>query len=150
MGAQGPAGPTGATGVVSTVTINGAVVTGTITTSNTTAYQFVGPTASITTTSSAQKITGSGSATIATDTGVAAIVWYGLCYRPAGNTTLTNFVGASYLITEVDATRSPKTVSASVTGLAAGTYDVGVCIMNRSAVAINDTDYVNGWFILTN
>jgi hypothetical protein len=77
-------------------------------------------------------------------------VWYGLCYRPTGNTTITNFVGASYIITEVDTTRNPRTVSASTTGLAAGSYDVGVCIRNNSTAVIDDNDFVNGWFILTN
>jgi Collagen triple helix repeat (20 copies) len=152
QGAQGPqglVGPTGASGVIATANITGSIAAA-ITSNNLTAYQFIGPTASITTTSTAQKITGSGSATIATTTGLATGVWYGLCYRPAGGSTITNFVGASYLITEVDTTRSPRTVSATVTGLAAGTYNVGMCIQNTSTVAIDDVDYVNGWLILTN
>jgi hypothetical protein len=130
--------------------INGTIPFGSITTSNAAGFQFMGPTATVTTSSNSQKITGSGSAAIATSTGVATGVLTGLCYRVTGGSTISNFANASYEIVEVGTTRTPVAVSASVTNLAPGTYDVGMCIRNTSAVVIDDNDYINGWFIVTN
>jgi len=116
---------------------------------NSSVYLFVGPTASVAV-GAGQRLLGSASAALATASGV-AIADVGLCYRPSNTNTLTNFTpGLDYMTVEIDTTSFPLSVSASVGGLTAGTYTVGLCIRNSGAVALADNDAVSGWVIVTN
>lgn len=114
---------------------------------NTNAYVFVGPTATVTTTLAYGKVFGAASAVIALSAGGPVQVRVGLCHQ-IGSGTITNFVGSDY--TEMQLTTVQNTVSASAyTQLAPGTYNVGFCVYNGSASAINNNDFVNGWIMLS-
>ncbi len=145
-GAQGPAGATGAQGITSISNINGYL--GGPITGSALAYVFAGPTQSVTITAG-QKICGCASAPLSTTSGTATGVRVGLGYQQ-GAGVITNFVGGAYSIVEIGTERNPVPVSACITGLAAGTYTVGFVIQNGSVVPIDDNDYINGWFMVTN
>jgi hypothetical protein len=146
-GATGATGPAGTSGVYAVGEFRG-LVSSTIA-ANSSAYVFVGPTASVAV-GSGQRLLGSASAAVGTLSGVATLD-AGLCYRPTNSNTLTNFAaGIDFMTVEVDTTSFPLSVSASVGGLTAGTYTVGLCIRNSGAVALGDNDVVNGWVIVTN
>ncbi len=147
VGATGPAGPTGPQGVVTVVGINGFATAGPF--SSTTGYVFVGPTAIITVTSTTQKIVASIEAPLATTSGTAS-VYYGVCYRLGTTGTVTNFVAGNFSIIMIDLMRHPHSATATVTGLAPGTYYIGAGINNSSTTAITNNDYVNGWAMLVN
>ncbi len=151
-GPQGPAGndgaigPAGPQGITSIANINGYL--GTPIAANATAYVFAGPTQSVTITTG-QKICGCASAPLSTTAGIAMGVRTGLGYQQ-GTGSVTNFVGGAYSIIEIGTERKPIAASACISGLAAGTYTVGFVIQNSSTVVIDDNDYVNGWFMVTN
>jgi hypothetical protein len=142
-GAQGPAGPQGPSGVVVTGAFNGSI--GSI--AATTAWTMVGPTATVTTTSS-QRLLGAASAPLGMTTTTPAGFDYGLCYRPSGGGTATNFAGSSYSTGEATSNRTPFAATASIVP-GAGTWSVGFCVRNNT-VTLDDNDWVNGWVIVTN
>ena len=147
-GDTGPTGPTGVgvqgpSGVVATATFNGALPGSIASNAN---WQFVGPTAGVTITSS-QRLTGAASAVLAVSSGTAQID-AGLCYQ-LGTGPLANFAGTgTYLTLTVTTTEFPVAAAASVVPGVAGTYQVGYCI--RNSTTINSNDYVNGWVQVTN
>ncbi|MFO0589015.1 MAG: hypothetical protein U0441_15805 [Polyangiaceae bacterium] len=153
-GATGPAGATGATGpagspgVVATGTFNGYATAGPFTSTGG-LYVFVGPQATVTITAG-QKLTAAAEAPLALASAGSYTIQTGICYQ-LGAGTITNFVGGAYSIVGIDQTRTPQAASASISGLAAGTYKVGFCLLNSNATpAISNNDYVNGWVIVTN
>jgi|GEM_PF-3872082 len=74
-----------------------------------------------------------------------------MCYR-LGAGTITNFVGGGYMVVPLSTERRIYTASATVTGLAPGTYTIGMGIMSDSAasVTVNNNDFVNGFVMLVN
>ncbi len=109
-------------------------------------YEFFGPTV-VVTVASGQTLFGAAEAPLATDAGVAT-ARAGLCYQ-LGSGTIANFAGFNYSVVEVDTTRTPIAAAAAITTLN-GTYNVGFCVQNQTATAINDNDYVSGWVMLVN
>ncbi len=112
-----------------------------------TAYAFVGPTATIVITSSGDIVVGSAQAPLAA-TALITNVQYGLGYQLQPSGTILNMVGGAYSIINIGTERSTKAAAASITGLAPGTYKFGVVINNTTTTAINNNDYVNGYFML--
>lgn len=108
-------------------------------------YVFVGPTTTITVTSTGDIIMGTAEAPLATSAGVVG-VQFGLGYQLNGTGAITNFVGGNYSFIQIGTERSTRTACASITGLAPGNYTVGVIISNTTTTAINNNDYVNGYF----
>ena len=152
-GATGPAGPqgaTGPTGIINVFSFNGYVGTGPFSSMGST-YNFVGPTATITITSSSQKVYGSACVPIATAAGSAPIlIQFGLGYQPIAGGTILNFVGGNYAVVELTPTRTSQTAVGYISGLVPGTYKVGVVLANNTSTAISNNDYVNGWVMVTN
>ena len=112
--------------------------------SGSTAYVFAGPTTTVTITSTTQRIVASASANLGMTTG-STTADIGICYQ-LGAGTITNFAGINYITVALNSTTT-GTVSAdgSITGLAPGTYTIGLGVRNSGAGAINSNDYVNGW-----
>ena len=152
IGATGPQGNTGATGPSGTVTIvsfNGGVGAGPF--NNMTAYNFVGPTATITITSTTQKVYGTAVAPIALAAGLPVTdVRLGLGYKLGAAGAVTNFAGVAYAIVQLSTLRSGQPVAGYVTGLTPGTYTVGIVILNSTANAVSNNDFVNGWVTVAN
>ncbi|MBK7683808.1 MAG: hypothetical protein IPJ26_15665 [Bacteroidetes bacterium] len=73
----------------------------------------------------------------------------GICYK-LGAGAVTNFVGGGYTFVEVNSVRHSFSAAASVTGLAPGTYQVGVGVSNGSTVILDKNDFVNGYVMLVN
>lgn len=150
-GATGPAGavgPTGPTGIVATGSFGGGI--GNIA-ANATAYVFIGATVNVTTTGN-QRLTGAGVAALGTTSATAASFMYGLCYRAAGTANApTNFVGGLYTIGNMTSTAGRTGWGAAGSLIpGAGTWQVGYCVNNYGAVAVNNNDFSNGWVQVTN
>ena len=150
LGTTGPAGATGPQGVVKVGSFGGIVNN----TSASTAFSFVGPTTSVTITSSTQKLVASAAAPLGLSAGGPSNVTMDMCYQPAAGGPLTNFVGFNYSVCRVTTTRTLYTVSSTVTGLRPGTYNVGFGVSTGSSslvtVTLDNNDYMNGWVMLVN
>jgi hypothetical protein len=148
-GPQGPAGPQGPSGVVTTVTLAGAAgpiaafVTG---------WTFVGPIAAVTV-ADGQRLTGSAAAALGANPVNGTIPFdISICrqLQPAG--TIAPFFQSDFITAAIvtPLERSTFAVSATLAGLAAGTYNVGYCVRNPLSQPINSNDWVNGWVMVTN
>lgn len=114
-----------------------------------TTYAFAGPTATVTITSSSQKITAVASNSMSLQTAGSQGANIGMCYKLGATGVITNFVGSNYTYHNITNARLPYTASATITGLAPGTYTIGLGILNGGALPITG-DYVNGWVMVTN
>jgi hypothetical protein len=74
----------------------------------------------------------------------------GLCYKLSSAANPSNFSGGSYVTSTVDEFYRSLAANGSISGLAAGDYTAGACIRNSSSVAINRSDWVNGWVMVHN
>lgn len=147
QGPPGPEGPQGPQGVVSVTGFAGLVnsIVG-----NNPQYVFAGPTATITITSSSQKVTVVANAPLALQAGSPPQnVQAGACYQPQGG-TVANFVGGNFSVVTLSTTKTMVGVSATMTGFPPGTYTVGMGILNPGTFPANNNDYVNGWVMLSN
>ncbi|MDI1482518.1 collagen-like protein [Polyangium sp. y55x31] len=144
-GATGPKGATGATGVVSITSLDasGMTVNG-----SSLAFAWAATPVSVTV-AAGQRITGSAVAILGTSSGSATSVGFGLCYQ-SGAGPLVTFYPASYTSAASISARAPYAAAGTVSGLAAGTYNVGFCVRNVSATALNSNDAINGWVMVTN
>lgn len=112
-------------------------------------YAFAGPTATVTITSSSQKITAVASNSMSLQTAGNQTAYIGMCYKLGTTGTITNFVGGNFTVHNITNARLPYTASATITGLTPGTYTIGLGILNGGALPITG-DYVNGWVMVTN
>jgi hypothetical protein len=147
MGTPGPAGPQGPQGVVNLQSLTGYV--GTFP-GGSSVYTFGdGNDQGVTvTTTASQRVVASAEAPLATSAGTAT-VRAGMCFQAAAGGPINNFVGFNYSIIDVGTTRTATAASASVVP-GAGSWRVGFCVHNGSAVAVDNTDYVNGWVMVVN
>jgi hypothetical protein len=112
---------------------------------NHTEFVFVGPTVSVSLLAG-QKMTGVAALPLAIGAGQFPIaVDIGLCHKLSSAANPSNFSGGSYVSSTVDQFYRSLAANGSISGLAAGDYAVGACIRNWSSVAINSSDFVNGW-----
>lgn len=146
-GPTGATGPTGPQGIIAVTGFSGAINT---VAANSSSYVFAGPTATVTITSSTQKLVASAVAPLGLTAGGPVRVLMGVCYQPTAGGTITNFFGFNYSIVELSTVRTGQPVSATVTGLAPGTYRVGVGVYNMSTSNIDKNDFVNGWVMVVN
>ncbi len=152
-GPQGATGPTGATGATGPAGPAGIVAiqgfSGFIPTipGSASGYAFVGPTTSVTLTST-QRLTGSASAVLGLSTGGPQAINIGMCYQQ-GAGVINNFFGGNYIAPYATTSRLLMTASATAF-LAAGTYNVGFCVFNFGALSLSNNDYVNGWVMVSN
>jgi hypothetical protein len=146
-GPTGSQGPIGATGIVSIVSFSGAISS---IAPNAPAYVFAGPTATITITSSTQRITAVANAPVGLGTGGPASVQIDICYQAITSGTISGISGTNYSIVNVTTNRFSYGCAATITGLPQGTYRVGFGVRNTSPNPINNNDFVNGWVMVTN
>jgi len=151
-GAAGPAGPTGATGAAAPTptffTLNAGGTAARPTVAST--WEFIGPTAVVNITSTTSRITGSAvwAAASATVGAILGPVRVDLCRQTGGAGVLTNFSGGNYMDIEIDDRRKPIAVTGTITGLAAGSYTVGMCVFAATINILNDNDWANGWLMV--
>jgi hypothetical protein len=133
-GAQGPAGPQGPSGVVSTSFASGYGA------DPTTTLQFLAASTSVSITAAGQsvfvtsdKALGSVAAGGATDLDL----W--ICYQPTAG-ALVQVGAAVFDLRAAQNTRSMYGLSAVITGLAVGTYNVGLC-GTSSSLNWNSNEY---------
>ena len=138
----GPPGATGASGVVSTARLSGFIPP---IAADGTQYQFLGATATVTTTS-AQRLTGSAMVPIGV-TGSASTIQLDLCYQPNAGGALTGFSGGGYSLVAVTGARLAQSAAGTVVP-GAGTWRVGACA--KTSVALDNNDFVNGFVQVTN
>lgn len=147
VGPTGPQGLTGATGIVIIVSFAGFINDIAASNSN---YVFTGPTATITITSSTQRITAVANAPLGLSTGGPAIIQSDICYQQIAGGTITGFSGANYSLVNITTNRFSYGCATTITGLPPGTYRVGFGVQNISSFILNNNDYVNGWVMVTN
>lgn len=115
---------------------------------NVSTWQFVGPTAIVTTTAN-QRLTAAVQAPLGLLSGGTQSFGYDICFRSTtGGASLFNF------------SPSPSTGQATTTRVAwpaiatvvpgAGTWQVGFCVLNNGSGALSNTDTLNGWVQVTN
>jgi hypothetical protein len=114
-------------------------------------YVFVGPTVVITTTSS-QRLVGSGVAVLGTSSGNPIEFGAGLCFRQSGSgNTPVNFVGGNYISANIASADGKKTFAASASVVPGfGSWDVGYCVKNSGTANLDNNDNVNGWIMVVN
>jgi membrane protease YdiL (CAAX protease family) len=144
-GSPGAAGPAGADGVAQVVGFVGPVAS---IAGNSGLYAFAGPTARVTTTEARPRVSGTASAGLGLLSGSPQFADTGMCWRADGGGTVTNFVGSGFTTQRFTADRAAYAASASAV-LAAGSYDVGMCVRNNGPSTINNNAYVNGWVQVT-
>ena len=142
-GATGPVGPEGSSGILSMTTWGGSVG---VLASDAAAYQFAGPTATVTTTAG-QRLTGATTTALGKSVAGLQQFRYGLCYQPDAGGPINNFVGGLYIVGQMD--NGPRQSWSATASIApgAGTWKVGFCTFN--VFDINNNDYVNGWVMVS-
>lgn len=146
VGATGPAGPAGPSGIVTAGGYASYAGAGPFT--NMSTYAFVGGTTNVTLNGS-QRIIFFGQAPLGTTTGVAS-AQLGACYRLGATGTITNFVGFNYSAVMIGTERKPYAVVGTSPVLAAGTYTIGIGILQAGTVAINNNDFINFSYLVVN
>jgi hypothetical protein len=145
-GATGPAGPTGAqgpTGIVTTTTWAGSVSAPLPAAA---AWTFVGPFAQVTTTSS-QRLTVAGTASIGLTTGTANVD-LDICYQNSATLPpLVNMNGGNYVTTRITGAFTNQGMQGTAIP-GAGTWRVSFCY--RGPTALDQNDWSNGWVLVTN
>ena len=150
-GATGPQGPPGVAGIVRIAGWGGNIPDNLMTVGPGGDYVFAGPSATITTLDR-QRVTGAAEAPLAlTMAGAIRLFRYGLCFQPVDGGPLTNFSGEDYSVGELNTLRTSWTASATRV-FDAGTWHVGFCVASDGNVTItySDSDFVNGWVMVTN
>jgi hypothetical protein len=114
-----------------------------------TAWNMVGPSVTITV-NAGQRITYVVEAPLGTTSGTASFE-YDLVYQNTSSITnpIVNMVGGNYSIGQVSTIRTPFTATGSYTFTTAGTYKISFGVYNVSTTIINNNDYLNGWFMIT-
>ncbi|MBO9641447.1 MAG: hypothetical protein J7576_24965, partial [Siphonobacter aquaeclarae] len=74
----------------------------------------------------------------------------GICYQriEIPNQPVTNFVGPNYATHRIISERRTYSASGHVTGLPAGTYKIGLGVLNSASATLADVDFVNGYVLL--
>ena len=153
-GPRGEQGPQGVSGIVSIAGWGGNIPDNLMTFGPGGDYVFAGPSTTITTLDQ-QRVTGAAEAPLALTVpgmpGAIRLFRYGLCFQPAGGGALTNFAGEDYSVGELNALRTSWSASATRV-FEAGSWRIGFCVASDGNVPItyNDSDFVNGWVMVTN
>jgi hypothetical protein len=151
-GAPGAAGTPGASGKDGFVQIGSWEDTVEDTTVDDTAFQFLGPTTTVTTNAS-QSIAASGSAAIGIQTGGPDGIDMGICRQPAGGGTVVPLASNSGTFEEVELTTTRLPYAISEAGApGAGSFNIGMCAEATGAtpVDINNNDWSIGYAFVTN
>jgi hypothetical protein len=145
IGATGATGATGADGFVQIASWQGGI--GTITANNPN-YVFAGPTSSLTTTDS-QSIAASGSAALGA--AAPASVRVTVCKQPSTGGDLTPLASSSSVYEGVTVQTTRLTFAISEAGApGAGTWNIGMCVRDNTAQAVDNNDWSIGYAFVTN
>lgn len=147
---SGNPGPQGPSGVVQVLTQAGSI--GSIGVTAGTPWVFAGPFA-VATVTAGQRISGTSVGSFGQSGASAAPASVSLCFSDNVNgATVAAFNASNYqdVFLRPGSEFTPLTVSVSRVMTSGGTYRLGLCIRNRSAVAFNDNDFVTGWFMISN
>lgn len=113
------------------------------------AFEFVGPTASVTVASTQTRVAGVVSAVLGTVSGTTT-ARVSLCFQLVSGGAINDLSVSHYLEPSFGPTRATYTASAARSGLPAGTYNMGLCIRNLFATAIDNNNWMQGWFQVVN
>jgi hypothetical protein len=152
-GADGSAGAAGAQGVVRVNMVSGSISP---LTELTDTWGWMGPNTTVAVSSLDELVTATASLPIATSkTNTAGVhetrVAVDFCYQPSAGGALAPLRGEDYSIFDLSAQR----ISYAVTSggrLPVGAYTVGACgrALNVDSLAVDNTDYVNGYVMVVN
>lgn len=143
MGPAGPAGPQGPSGVLASGYAQGGAPLALANTAG--VYVFLGPTVSVTVAAGNNIFVNGVAALGSTTAGGAILDRLSACHQPAAGGALVDN-DADYLIgiRVAQNTRHPMAVSQRISGLLAGTYNVGLCYLaGAGGTAWNYNDWVN-------
>lgn len=143
-GAQGPAGPQGASGIVSMTSISGSGANP----SGTTAFLAQSLTIAVASTSQKVLVTSHKAFGSAVAGGGLDLNLY-ICYQVTGG-TLTPVGGGVFGLQTPQNTRNLYGLSTTITGLAAGTYTVGLCGLSNFGGSWNNNEYSYTTAIVSN
>lgn len=142
---MGATGPQGSTGIVTTVVFRGSA---NLIAVNSSAWVFFGPYVTVVTTE-AQRITASAVVALGLSWGSSSgTMMMDLCLQAPGG-PLFYFNPSSALIYRSVVGRFSYSATGSIVP-GAGTWKVGLCMVNYGPSALNDNDWVNGWAMITN
>ncbi len=135
-GAQGPAGPAGPSGVVSVATTSGS---GPLPTAS---YAFLAPTVTLTVAANQKIFAVSNKALGSTVAGGGVGLNLAMCYQSTAAGSTIQTVGGAVLGLKVPQNaRLLFDMNADITGLTAGSYNVGLCGYSSNAASWNDQEY---------
>jgi hypothetical protein len=119
--------------------------------------KWVGSPASVTITSSSQRITASGEAPLGSrsDPNLTASPYplaYDICYDPPTGGGPLTFTGFDTSTAEISTVRTPLAAFGTQSGFSPGTYNVGICVRSASlgTMLLDDSGIVHGWVMVTN
>jgi hypothetical protein len=114
---------------------------------NSTAFVFDGPTATVTT-NSTQRITASGTIDLATSGGTASLD-VAICIQPSAGGVIGELGSGVYRLVTASTTSVP--ISSAQSGVpGAGTWNIGMCVFDNSAQAVNANGNSTGYAFVTN
>lgn len=136
-GPQGVAGPAGATGVVTMVRVSG---TGPAPSAS---WDFLATPASVTVDTGQRVLVMSSRVLGSTVAGGASSLDMDICRRStaAGSTIVTSGMGGLYGVRVAQDTRVPMSLTMYLSGMPAGTYQVGLCGKSAQAASWNYNEY---------
>jgi hypothetical protein len=112
-------------------------------------FVFAGPTTGSVAVVPATRITALASTALGLTSGSTVNAQVGICMQPfaGGTISLAAGVGSSANV-GVSTMRSGVTVSNSFTGIAAGNYRFGMCVLHTGPGSIDSNDFLTGWIML--
>jgi hypothetical protein len=112
-------------------------------------FVFAGPTTGSVAVVPATRITALASTALGLTSGSTVNAQVGICMQPfaGGTISLAAGVGSSANV-GVSTTRSGVTVSNSFTGIPAGNYRFGMCVLHTGPGSIDSNDFLTGWIML--
>ena len=113
------------------------------------AYVFVGPTTGSIAVGTTTQVTVYASSALGLTSGATQAAQFGICAQalPGGTVQLAGGT-SNYASVQVTTTRSSVTSTNSFSGLAAGNYQFGMCVLNAGPAAIDNNGFLTGWLLL--
>lgn len=148
-GAAGPQGPAGATGIVKITQVQPIFESAVTINAQTGQWTFVGPLVTVQVAGPGQRVTASVSTSINTVSGT-GFFESDICYRWAGTASVAPFAVNRFHSVDAAMIRMAITETNSLGFGGPSSVDVGFCVRNSGPVAIQVSQAVHGWVMLTN
>lgn len=132
--------------VIKTTAINGTIATS-LSLDN--INRFWGPTADVTITRASQVVIATISGVLGTSA-TAQKIRLGVCHKLPSSSAPVFTAGVNYMIGDLTTQRQLVSASATITSLAPGTYQIGMCIRTDTGTAatVSNSDYSNGFVMV--